>query len=423
MLNYHVVMPFTNNFERFVKAVDSISMLHDNLTIIDNSINKCVKNKYPYLNIYETPIQFTCSQSFNCAQTIAREQNVDILLMAHSDMEVTNEDKLKEFLNYLEKLNEVKHDSLWGLCFTHYDSFVALNMDCMDVIGPWDQNITHYPIDVDFYHRIRKYGYVCLDYDGSWVEHHASSTVRKNAMMEYINHIHITNNNHVYYEKKWGGSRDNEKYSFPFNGQDLSNLFLKIISSPIYSKLMEGLPTTEGGLLFDQDESGRLAQFTLISNIIKAIQPNKILEIGTQRYFFTLFLSNFIENFKIITFDKDERCLKLYDTIKDYVGSSIDITFHCGKSKETMPMYRDELQNVDLAWVDGGHSYEDCFEDLKNIGYLKIPYVLVDDSRMDTVDKAIKTFLSVNTDYYRVPNPYGKYDYRGITVLRRERLC
>jgi hypothetical protein len=423
MLNCHVVMIYTNDFERFVKAVDSIVMLHDNLTIIDNSINKCVKKKYPYLDIYETPVQFTCSQSFNCAQTIAREHDADVLLMAHSDMEVTNESKLKEFLDYLEKLNEVKHDSVWGLVFTHYDSLVALNMDCMDVIGPWDQNITHYPIDIDFYYRIRKYGWTCLDYDGSWIDHHASSTVRKNAMMEYINHVHINNSNYVYYEKKWGGSKDNEKYIFPFNGQDLNNLFLKIVSSPIYTKLIGGLPTTEGGLLFDQDESGRLSQLTLLSNIIKAVKPTKILETGTQRYFFTLFLSNLIETFSIVTFDQDERCLKLYDTIKDHVGKTVDITFHCGDSRETLPYYKEELKDVDLAWVDGGHSYEVCYEDLKNVGELKIPYILVDDSKMDSVDRAIKKFLSVNNKYYRIPNPYGIYDYRGITVLRRKRVC
>lgn len=417
-LNYRAVIIYTNDFERFEKAVDSLQPIWKNLTIIDNSINKSVKLRFPNADIYETPVQFTCSQSFNTAQNIARLYNVDVLLMAHGDMEVKDANKLEGFLNYLEGIKERD----WGVVFTHYDSLMAINMDCADVIGPWDNNITHYPIDVDYYYRIKKYGYKFIDYGGDWVDHHASATIRKNVIMDYINMIHQNGCNNEYYQKKWGGCRDQEKWDFPFGGQDLNRQYLKIVSDSLYSKLLNSFYTEEGSFLYNQSEPSRLAQHSLIVNILNAAKPKSIIEIGTHKYFFPLFLSNFIENFQIKTFDVREDCLKLYDVIAEpFRKQGIGVKFICGDTKDTL---NDHIKfKFDLAWIDGGHDYTTSFNDLLNVGDMKVPYILVDDSRMDAVSNAINNFLKKNENYYIVPNPYYQWDDRGITILRRKRSC
>lgn len=419
MLNYHAVIIYTNDFERLEKAVNSLEPIWKDLTIIDNSINKCIKLRFPNADVYETPTQFTCSQSFNAAQNIARLHNADVLLMAHGDMEVTNKDMLITFLEYLDVLisNKCNH---WGVVFTHYDALVAINMDCADVIGPWDTNITHYPIDIDYYYRIRKYGYEILDFGGDWVDHHASSTIRKSAIMDYLNTMHHNECNNMYYQRKWGGCRDQEQYVFPFNGQDLNRQYLGIMGDPLYSKLLNSFYTEEGSFLSRYTEQCRLAQHSLILNILNAAKPKSIIEIGTHKYFFPLFLSNFIENFSLKTFDIREDCLHTYDIISEPLKKQgIDIKFICGDTKITL---NEHINSVfDLAWVDGGHDYTTSFNDLLNIGDMKVPYILVDDTRMDSVSNAVKNFLDHNKNYYLVPNPYYQWDDRGITVLRRNR--
>lgn len=420
-LSYRAVMTYTNDFDRFVKAVNSIQKLWPNLTIIDNSINKCVQKKYPNINVFETPVQITCSQCFNAAQNIARKYNSDILIMMHSDMEVTDEKKLLEFMNYLEDLQKDKSKN-WGVVFTHYDALCAFNIDCMDVIGPWDNNITHYPIDVDYYYRIKKYGFECLDYGGDWVEHHASSTVRKNIMMEYINYIHTNQCNNSYYHKKWGGARDQEQFSFPFKGGDLNSVYLKIIGNPLYNKLLSSSKSTEGGFLCGHDnELTRFSQFSLLLNILNATKPKRILEIGTHKYLFTYFLSYFIEHFKIDTFDCNEECIKSWDIINDALPN-IDIHFHIGDSKESVKnLLNPREDKFDFAWVDGGHDYETVLSDLNNCARLKIPYILSDDSKLEPINNAIVEFFRTNKNYYEVKNPYWDYDGRGIVVIRRKR--
>lgn len=415
-MKYHAVMTYTNDFNSFIRSIEGIELLYPNLTVVDNSINKSIKGRFNSFNIYTPTTHLTCSQCFNTAQDIARKNNADVLIMMHSDIEVTNEEKLKEFLEFTEsKFKDKQID--WGVIFSTYDSLAAFNMDTCDVIGSWDQNITHYPIDVDYYHRMRKYGFQIFNFGGDWVKHYPSATIRKNLMMDHVNLIHTNHCNNVYYEKKWGGCRDQEKYLFPFNGQDLNKQYLKMISDPMYSRLMTSSPSTEGGFICDQTENGRLSQFSLVLNILNATKPKHIIETGTHKYLFSYFLSNFIEGFKLDTFDHSDICLKSWEIINERVP---DIKFHCGDSRERLSEFK--AKDIDLAWIDGGHDYTTCYTDLMNCSRLKIPYILVDDSKnITTVSEAIKNFLAEYENYYVVKNPYWDHDDRGITVIRRVR--
>lgn len=422
MLNFRAVMTYTNDFESFSKSVEGIKTLYNRLTIIDNSINKPVKKYYPHASVIETPISITCSQCFNHAQDIARKHNADVLIMMHSDIEIHEELYLSHFLDQIEKLVEDKIKD-WGVYWTTYDSLAAFNMDTCDVLGPWDQNITHYPIDVDYYFRMRKHGFQCLDFGGHWIEHHPSATIRKNIMMDHVNLIHTNDCNNSYYEKKWGGCRDQEKYVFPFNGQDLNRQYLKMIQNPIYEKLLNSYKCGEGAFLYDQTEQGRLSQFSLLLNILNAIKPKNIIETGTNKYMFPYFLSNFIDGFHIKTFDINSECLKIYDILEPvFKKQGITMQFVCGDTRDTLS---DHLNyRPDLAWVDGGHDYNTCFNDLLNIGDMETPYILVDDSKnIPTVMNAIISFLDFHKgNYYLVKNPYWDYDPRGISILRRKRM-
>lgn len=418
MLNYHAVMTYTNDFDSFIRSIDGIDLLYPNLTIVDNSINKPIKRRFNSSNVYIPTTHLTCSQCFNTAQDIARKNNADVLIMMHSDIEVTNKNKLKEFLEFTESKFKDKQIN-WGVIFSTYDSLAAFNMDTCDVIGSWDQNITHYPIDVDYYHRMRKYGFQIFNFGGDWVKHYPSATIRKNLMMDHVNLIHTNHCNNIYYEKKWGGGKDREQFFFPFNGQDLNKQYLSMINDPIYIQLLNSTNSTEGGFLVDQSEKGRLAQFSLVLNILNSVKPRRIIETGTHKYLFSYFLSHFIEGFELHTFDVNEQCLKSWELINNYTKHSF-IKFHCGDSRQRLSEFN--ALGIDLAWIDGGHVYDVCLSDLNNCRRLKVPYVLVDDSKnIGEVQKSIESFLSEGDDYYKVKNPYWDYDDRGITVLRRIR--
>lgn len=85
-------------------------------------------------------------------------------------------------------------------------------------------------IDVDYYYRLKKHGFKCLDFGGDWVIHHTSS------MMDHTNLVHLNESNNMYYQKKWEVVEIQEKYIFPFNGQDLNKQYLKMLSNPVYEK-------------------------------------------------------------------------------------------------------------------------------------------------------------------------------------------
>jgi hypothetical protein len=415
------VIIYTNGLDSFRKAIVSLfTDVTTDLIVIDNSISKSLKVLFPHLNIYETDVQITCSQAFNLAQEFARKNNSDVLVTAHSDIIVNDYNRLLAFYRYLEEL--IKDKTLeWGVIFTMYDSIAAFNMDYMDLIGEWDQVISQYPVDVDYYKRMNIAGLEKIDFGGEGFTHEGSVTINSNSFYKFATHKFVAFKDRQYTSLKWGNVDGEPSYYFPFNGQMYDWMYNDLINSELYKLSNNFINCVEGNLLQDQTEDGRRAQFALLLNIIKTVKPKLIIETGTNKAFFIQFLAQFLDYFTIYTFDNNRDCQIVCNAINKFYPS-LEINFICGDTNNTVKQLQLK-ESVDLAWIDGAHTLEGCLSDLTNCNRLKTKLILIDDSKnIKEVQNAIELFLTAHEKkYYKLKNPYWEKDDRGITILKRYR--
>lgn len=74
------------------------------------------------------------------------------------------------------------------------------------------------------------------------------------------------------------------------------------------------------------------------------------------------------------------------------------INFYKGNSVNILKKLISNGKRYDLIFIDGGHSYEVCLEDIKNSLLLLKPksFLLIDNLEIKTVDKAIQKYLANN---------------------------
>jgi hypothetical protein len=99
------------------------------------------------------------------------------------------------------------------------------------------------------------------------------------------------------------------------------------------------------------------------------------------------FLDKFDESITIETFDMADFSSKAVSIINSCFPKH-KVIFHHGDSRQTLSSFS-EKQQVDLFFVDGGHSYETAVSDMKNAVRMNPPLILIDDTGGDGVSKAI----------------------------------
>lgn len=415
-MNYTVCMGYTNDFDKALNVVRNIKPFYKNLIIIDNSLCK----DFAYYDglpegvlVYLTNVQLSASQTFNLMQKLARRDNSDILISLHSDIQVSD-GFCNRFIDYLERLEGEK----WGVALTEHDVVAAYNMDAVDVTGEWDDRIPQYPADDDYFRRLQLFGYKQLNFPKyeNEIIHLGSSTINKDYVMHYINDVFTVQKCRDYYNFKWG----NNNYRVAFNGKDIERLFYQLVSKEVYNELMDAYYTPEGGFLQNTDEGTRIAQFTFVRNLIRAIKPVTILQTGTHKSFFIYFLTSLLEKFKVFTFDNNPLTEKGVEIIQKWFPN-VKVVNHIGDSLITMNRFEPPCQ-IDFAFVDGCHTTEHCYNDLKNAVRFGINNILVDDTKcMPTVNVAVLKFLEDYPDYYFIENPLNDMDKRGMGLLRKKR--
>lgn len=126
--------------------------------------------------------------------------------------------------------------------------------------------------------------------------------------------------------------------------------------------------------------------------VLEEVKPKRILEIGTHKAQYCYLAKKVLPEVKIVTFGIDAPSQICVDMVNEYYGEDF-IEFHCGDSVETLSEYQTD-KKFDLAWVDGGHSYEIALSDLTNCARLGIKTILLDDTRTypNLVGKAVSKF-------------------------------
>jgi len=192
------------------------------------------------------------------------------------------------------------------------------------------------------------------------------------------------------------------------------------------SKLEGMFDHSEGGLFNWRTAENMVHQLKFHKKYLQKIQPKYILEIGTFKGFYSYVVKKEIPEVKVYTFGINEESQLCVDAINELYGENF-ITFFPGDSLETLTSF-DNPDDIpfDMAWVDGGHSYECAISDLVNCGKLGIENILIDDCDMGQVTAALRDFCNMVFSDNENDYSYSIKDYspneRMITYLSREKI-
>jgi len=154
--------------------------------------------------------------------------------------------------------------------------------------------------------------------------------------------------------------------------------------------LQEVNPSGEGSLLNNTEPCIKL-QVELIERTLNKYKPKYIIETGTNKGFFSFICLSYLDKYDnpivIETFDMSEFSNKSVDIINRHFPRH-KVIFHQGNSKDTLPLFKPS-QQVDLFFVDGGHSYEVALSDIREAIRMSPPIILIDDTGGEGVSKAI----------------------------------
>ena len=202
----------------------------------------------------------------------------------------------------------------------------------------------------------------------------------------------------------------------------MKDLFSGVVYDFIINECINNKPiwNYNGGMIDERNElnlKNSKIGVSYVTNFINQVQPKKILETGTNYGSFSYILYESLEEFELHTCDivnESKRCIDFInenykkDFVKFYNQDSLDFL----KSKKE--------ENFDLAWLDSKHTYEHLIEELKVVGDMGIPYILVDDfSWVQGIQFAIFDFLKEyeNYKFYSYSNNNEKIG--SIVILKK----
>jgi len=165
-------------------------------------------------------------------------------------------------------------------------------------------------------------------------------------------------------------------------------------------------------------------QIEFQKKILQEVNPSVILEVGTHTAQFDYMAKTFLPKVQVHSFGLDMWSLLFVALVNDYFSEEF-ITFHQGDSTQTLLEFTPE-EAIDLAWVDGGHTFPIALSDLRECGRMNIPHILVDDFTLGEhgfnaeVNAAVLRFIEES----KVMKDHGHKEYEIAEVSEDERgIC
>lgn len=174
-----------------------------------------------------------------------------------------------------------------------------------------------------------------------------------------------------------------------------------------------------GALLYNPNTTGMHEQLSFIAKAVQTKNIDYVLETGTESGLFCYFIKCLLPNVQVITFGMngvdDNRAQKCTDFLNTQFNNYIK--FIEGDSKITLTSLTSD-QQINFAWIDGGHDIPTLTADLNNCKRLNIPTICVDDYYMihDIVQPVIADFIANNPEY-KISAISDRVDDRGICLL------
>lgn len=217
-------IPVMNRLDLLEGALETIGAHFSEVWIIDNTAEELQEavckfeeeDKTGRVVVWRPSIQYRFVDTMNLMQALSKRHRLTEYYWCHNDARDNTpggEHTLK-FIEFVHAL--VQSTDLWSVAFTHYDILSAVNMEAVQAVGPWDNVLSQYYADNDWYRRCRLAGYPTVD-SGLHIEHmnDASNTMKADPYYAFTSLL--TNGMYAwYYMQKWGAPPPNETFTIPF---------------------------------------------------------------------------------------------------------------------------------------------------------------------------------------------------------------
>lgn len=217
MIDYAAYVMYVNRPDLIQRAVDSFPTLIDRLTLIDNSPDGA-HMQITGTTTFRPPVPFTYAQSMNYILKDALERKVDFIIHFHSDAYSINPNAVEELLFFARKVRD--EGRRWACLWSHYDLLWIINPAALEDIGGWDTNLPTYFGDQDARRRWALAGWECIDTHIQGINHEGSATINSDPKLQFIN-SQVFPLHRQYYIQKHGGEPGHERYTVPFDNQEI----------------------------------------------------------------------------------------------------------------------------------------------------------------------------------------------------------
>jgi GT2 family glycosyltransferase len=223
MSDYAAFIPVVNRPDLLINAVNSVTCLHDDLTIIDNSPNGMVANIVvptesggyarwlPPVKVFHPPVPLSFTQSMNWELEETLRRGKTLCVHMHNDA-IVPEGACESLLDYAHNIHNQR--TRWGVIYTHYDILCVYNPKVYEAIGGYDTNFAAYFSDNDYFRRMDLAGWERIN-SGIQIGHVGSQTINSDAYLRHLNGVTFPLYRE-YYRAKWGGVVGEEQFTYPF---------------------------------------------------------------------------------------------------------------------------------------------------------------------------------------------------------------
>lgn len=217
-MNYKIFIFTATGNAVLSPAIDSLAYVRGDLVIINNSEKEIERA----CKIIDSPVPLTYVQSFNYAIKLAKGWGLDFFITMHDDARLTSQTDIYRFIDYAKK--QFASNPKLGWIGTNYDVLACWRLEMVSDVGEMDTFLPYYGGDCDYFIRVIKNGWECIDDEETraCITHIGSNTKKSNP--EFALKLDIMQPFVLsYLNWKWGITEGWDKsnptpYSVPFNG-------------------------------------------------------------------------------------------------------------------------------------------------------------------------------------------------------------
>ncbi len=148
------------NPARLNKAITSLFRPDLRILVVDSSENGLNLEQYPWfknVSVFKTAGQPHFTQIQNFFQAAARDEGINNLVFMHSDIVCKDLEFVPDVIRYSDA--QFNSDPSIAGVFTWYDALCVFNLKALEKVGVWDETFAWYHSDVDYYDRVKLWGF------------------------------------------------------------------------------------------------------------------------------------------------------------------------------------------------------------------------------------------------------------------------